>query len=877
MPQLDAFFHPNSIAVIGGSNRPLSMGALVIENLKSAGYQGRVWAVNRKGYDDVQGYPCVKTMYDIKEHVDLAVICIPQQGILRALKEIASHGTKAAIILTGGIARRLSEGAVYVEKLNEHANKLGIRLLGPNCMGVLVPDEGLNVSFSHVPILRGNTAFIGQSASLGASLLDWAYGQSIGFSHFLTVGERADINASEAIDYLAADRRVKSMLLHVEKIINARRFMTVLRSASRTKNVLAIKTTADEQPAPGLRTRDGLDDAFFARAGVLSVDNMDGLFNGLETLARAKPLYGGKLVIVCNGLGPAILAEQRLKALHGELADTSVIAERFGEAFWYADETGGNPIILRPDADADEIIQVLKKLDQDPQVGGILLIHAPNKRSQSADLAEALAPVIKRLYHSVLTCWTGHATVDAAKELFAEKGLLTYDSPNEAVDAFMTLVAHERNQNLLRQTPSTMELNTRQARQRVRSLVAKVEKSGRDYLTWLEARDVLEAYGLKVIESRFSEQFEPLVDEVYQYPCALRLVHTEACYPFNYPEDPSKRWRGVAIELADSDALQVAGKRLINEKAERFPNSQTLGFAVQPMLRRLDSMQFCMGITRDPVYGPLVLFGEGGSAADILADRQFAFPPLNSELARQLIESSHAWSVLRERSKQLSKDQGYLVGALMRISQMIIDVPTIRLLEVNFLLRPEEGLTALGVSLSLGEPELPVVTPYPQELVSTMEIDGEQLQVRPIRAEDEPQLKQFFDSMTPQDLRFRFFGSRINFQHRELASMCQIDYEREMAFLAFSQSGQVAGEVRTWTDVNYNTMEFSIMVAPAYKGRGLAKALMRRMKNFAAERECDELLAEVMPENRPMRGLAKHFGFSETIEEEAVLLKLPLS
>ncbi len=879
MAQLDAFFQPQSIAIIGASESEDSMGGLVMQNLLQAGFKGELFAVNRKDYQQVYGKPVYKSIKLLAEPVDLAVICIPTNGILRALKEIADHGCRAAMILTGGASRRLSEGALFVEKLNQYATSLGIRLLGPNCMGIMVPPAGLNASFAHVQPLSGRLAFVGQSVSIGSSLLDWATSQGVGFSHFVTVGERADINASDVIDYLARDRRVNALLLHIESIRNARRFMTVLRAASRTRKVLAIKTASNEVAPAGLPNRQGLDKAFFERAGVLLVDSFDGLFSGVETLMRAKPLYGHTLAIVSNGLGPAKLAEQWLKQNGGQLADLGELQQELGDTLWYSDETQGNPLILQANASSQEILSILKRLDKMQNLGGILWVHTPNKRSPSDSLAAALAPGVKRLYHSVLGCWLGGEAASHARQSFQQQGLLAYSSPNDAVDAWLTMAQHDSNQQLLRQTPSTMELGVQAERETVKHLLKGAQREERDYLTWLEARRVLQCYGLQPVSSQFFADAASLLEAIpsLQYPVALRLVHTQACIPFSYAHDPIKRWRAVAIEIKTASQLMDAYSRLNSEREQRYPKSSTLGYVIQPMVRRLDSLQFSMGVTRDPVYGPLIIFGEGGAAADIMADRRFAFPPLNSRLAEQLVESSHVWELLCERSLQPEQDKERLIHALMTLSQLVLDQPRIAGVEINCLLQAKEGLLVLGAAISLGEEMLPVVSPYPQQLSEGLQLGEQFLLLRAIRAEDEPMLERFFLSMSEEELRFRFFGSRLRFRHQELAAMCQIDYEREMAFVAVTQEQRLVAEVRTHYDLLVNQLEFSIMVAKEYQGTGLAMAMMQKIIRYGKGLGVQAVVAEVMTGNQPMLALARKLGFSVHNEEDMVRLHLQMA
>jgi len=869
MPDLSPFFAPKSIAVIGASERDSSMGGLVLQNLQGSSFAGPIYAVNLKGYGQVFGVPCVRYLRAINDSIDLAIVCVPPAAIPRVLRQMGRLNIRAALILTGGLARQLNFSSQNNEKIARIAKELNIRLMGPNCLGILVPDHKLNASYSHLDALPGSAAYVGHSAALGAALLDWAGARGIGFSHFLTLGASADIRISDVVDHLATDRRVKAILIHLEQIRDANRLLTALRAASRSKKVLAIRTHNRGAVANGISDVYKVDAEFFSRAGVLQVDTIDGLFQGLEVLARSRPLYHRNLAIVSNGLGTAMLARQYLLKNQGELAPPPS-AKLIQSQTWFHSETGGNPAVLPPQSSGEDYVACLKALETEPGLGAILVIHSPNRRSVSADLAPALLKYIKRSRRLVLTCFLGGLTTQSARQAFDSAGLLNFDSPTEGVNAYLTLSRHAHAQERLRETPSSDALEFAPDRDQAERVIAQARQDRRTYLTWPEARQLLRGYGFKLVGSTFDTDFERLLTRLTPrfFPAALRLVHQTYSYPFAYQNVPAARWRGAKIELADAAALRAASVELTREKNRRLPDSEILGWAVQPMRRKVDAIQFSLGITRDPTYGPLIFIGEGGSHADMLVDRQVALVPLNSALAKQLIQKTHGYQVLLERSEQLVDDMERLIQHLIGLSQMVIDNPRLMGVEVNLLLQNNSLPVVLGVAASIGDKVSPALNPYPAELEEHCVLkNGLAMLIRPIRGEDEPELKVFFGRFDAEALRLRFFYSRLKFEHLELATMSQIDYRREMVFVAEDQRG-ILGEMRLWLDINHNELEFAIMVAPEAQGTGLAGLLMDKTVRYGKSLKVSRLVADVLPENGAMLGLAKHFGFSVGSEDE---------
>lgn len=874
MSKISDFLEPESIAVFGASEKTDSMGGLVLKNLINSKYPGRLIAINAKGYSNVFGVPCQRSLNSSDAVYKLAIVCTPPESVSSVIKHSARHGVTSIIIMTGGMSRRKTLDSADHVDVKQMARDCGVRIIGPNALGIIVPNLNLNASYSHIYPKQGSTAFVGQSGAMASALLDYAAGKGIGLSHVIAVGSVLDVDIAELVDALAADRRVKSILVNIEQYNDPQRLMTALKAASRTKNVVAIRTGLNDKVPAGLKSRDKVDYRFFRRAGVLEVNSLDGIFNGLELLSRKKPLFFESLAIMSNGLSTAMLARNTLSTRHGKLADLSQLEHLNVENYPYLDDIGSNPLVMSPRSEPEQYSEILLQLDKVKSLGAILIIISPNIKTDMDVLAKQLLPVVKKCRHMVLTCWLGSQSVSEARKLFDEHGLMNFDSPNDAVAAFMTMVHHERNQESLRDTPPFSKPVHSPELSQVGGLISGVKSDNRSYLTLEESRDVMRHYGFKLVASRFEENFEDLLPDLLDsdFPVSLRLVHEAYCFPFAYDLNPRMRWRGVSIELEDLDQVILAAKRLASEQAEKFPDSKVLGYSLQPMRRRMDSLVFSMGITRDELVGPLILFGEGGSTADVLADRRFALPPLNANHTRKMIYRSHAFTVLSERSSDLERDMDALSDGLKSLSQMVVDQPEISGLEANLLLLPTHEIIVLGVAISIGERVPPAIAPYPSYLETLMTLkNGETLVCRPIKAEDEMPLKVFFERMSPEELRYRFFGSRLQFEHRELAAMCQIDYVREMAFVAVDDDGRVWGEIRTWNDVLHDEIEFAVMVDPSTQGQGFGTQLMQRMIQYGRDNGVKAITAEVMSDNEPMIRLSKGCGFHVVNNDDGVI------
>ena len=885
---LEGFFEPSKIVVIGASEREGSMGGAVIKNLKASAFKGSIYAVNVRRYKTVHGVPCISKLGRLPKDVDLAIICTPAHTIEKIIKQLGRHGIHAVIILTGGISRKRAEQyRPSTDPIKELAREYDVRIMGPDCLGVLVPDLKLNASYSHVSALPGKVAYLGQSGTLASALLDWAHARGIGFSHFLTIGDSVDVTMTDVIDYLSAQRNLKAIMLHLEQVTDAQKFVRAVRNASRSKLVLAIKSgrfPESQHPIdvipPGLRHRDMVFESILLRAGVLRVDSTEELFESVESLTRMKPLRGERLAIVANGIGGAVLAVDRLMHEGGQLAKLSsqTVEElsRVLPAYW----SQNNPIDITPEASPFIYKQVLEIIEKDREVDAILVLFSPNSVVNSQDVANVVVNHTKFHQKNLITSWMGGESAERSRHMFDDAGIPTYDTPDRAVKAYMHMVRHQRNIALLRETPSSFMDDSSIDRKLCRGIISAAQADNRDYLTAREFHQIIKAYAFKVVDTTFLSEGFKAEDVNIRYPAAIKIIHKEYCHPFAYGVNPRDRWRGVLTQIKSAEELTLAAKELRSQIRKRFSNSKVHGYSIQPMRSGEVVTQFSLGITRDVTFGPVIIFGGGGATANIMADRLVQFPPLNDVLARQLMTKTHIYRVLKERSRHLERDISQLSQMLIRLSQMAVDLPNLKGCELNVILHPVEGCKVLGMAANLGDEHELCIRPYPAEHEELISLKGKmKLNVRAIKGEDEPALKVFHESLSSETLRYRFFTSRRHFRHVEMAKFAQIDYEQEMAFVAENKAGEILGEVRTWTDADQVQAEFSVLVADNAQGIGLGSALMNKMIDYCKELGTKEMMGTVLADKRPMLKLSKKLGFvtQKTKAAEVVEIVLPLN
>lgn len=868
---LAKFFTPHSIAVVGASDQAQSIGATVMGNLLSAGFGGQIHPIN-PNHARIAGFATAPNVTALDVIPDLAVVCSPPQTVPGVIAELGQKGTKAAVVITSGLGSSATPGSLSRAML-EAARPHMLRILGPNCLGLLVPALGLNASFAPTNALPGKLAFVTQSGALATAVLDWGTSRGIGFSSFISIGDSADVDLGDLLDYLGSDANTSAILLYIESIKAARKFMSAARGAARAKPVIVVKAGRAEEGARAAASHTGalagsdeIIDAALRRAGVLRVTTMRELFDAAETLARAKPITGRQLAIMTNGGGAGVLATDALIAGGGELAALAPNTIEQLNVALPATWSHANPIDIIGDAPAARYTRTLEILSQAKELDAILLLHAPTAIVPSLTIAKNLAPVIKGSGKNVLTCFIGENSVHDARQHFAEHEIASYETPEDAVLAFLHMADFYRNQELLLETPASLSGDVKIDTNLARTIIAQALAQQRSLLTEVESKQLLAAYGIPVVATQMADSADGAVAVAKSmgFPVALKILSPDITHKSDVG--------GVALHLNSDTEVQDAALAMLRRVQTNAPHAKITGFTVQQMIRTGQAFELILGSVSDPIFGPVIMFGQGGTAVELLKDRSFALPPLNTTLVRELIGRTRIAKLLAGYRDRPAVNEQALISGLIGLSQLICDLPEIVELDINPLLADEQGVLALDArvvvapsAMAAAEARL-AIRPYPQQLEEHIEWAGASALLRPIRPEDEPQHAEFLQSLAPEDVYFRFFHTIRNWSHKQLARLTQIDYDREMAIVAtqFAPDGkmQIMGVVRTVTDPDNIRAEFAVVVRSTLKGKGLGRTLMQKIIQYSRERGTKQLFGYVLANNTAMLGLARALGFN---------------
>lgn len=879
---LDRLFAPRSVAVIGASARPGNLGAIVLRNLRAGGFAGSLWAVNRHD-GEVDGIELLPAIEALPQAPDLAVICTQASTVPGLVAELGAKGTRAAIVLTAGLQQPTAPGEGTLEQaMLDAARPYVLRILGPNCIGALVPGLGLNASFAPGNALPGELAFVTQSGALATAMLDWANAQGIGFSHFISLGDSADVDFGDVLDYLASDSGTRAILMYVESVKHARKFMSAARAAARNKPLIVVKAGRAPEGARAaashtgaLAGSDAVFDAAVRRAGMVRVDTLGSLFDAAQTLARVRRWRGERLALVTNGGGAGVLAADALALGGGQLAALGPETQAKLDAVLPANWSHGNPVDIIGDAPVERYTQALSVLLQAPEIDGVLFMHAPTAIVPAEQIAQACAPLLREAGKPVLSSWLGGARVQAAREVFAGSGLATYSTPEHAVAGWLQLVQYHRNQAALLQLPDAQAPELQVDAAGARAVLRQALAAGREWLDEEEAMQVLHAYGIPAVETKRVRDAEEAVAaaEDIGYPVALKILSPQ----IRHKSDVG----GVALRLGSAEEVRTAAVRMRQTVARLSPQAHVTGFTVQGMAHRPGAHELIVGIADDGVFGPVVLFGAGGTAVEVRKDTAMALPPLNATLVGDLVARTQVGPLLAGYRGESGVDQAALTQAVLRVSQMACDLAELAELDINPLLSDAHGVLALDARIRLrrppaGEGSRLALRPYPSELEESWAIDGHALRVRPIRPEDGARLQAFYAQATPADMRLRFFLSRREVPRSELARYCQIDYEREMTFVALDGE-RIAGEVRAVCDPDNQEAEFALQVATDWQRRGLGRRLMEKLLAYLRAHGTVVVAGQCLQENKGMVVLARSLGFTtQMAPEDVVQLRLPL-
>lgn len=863
---LDALLRPSSVAVIGASDRIGSVGGTVWRNLRAGGFQGPVLAVNPH-HAVLDGQPVVPNIGALLVVPDLAVLCTPPETLPPLVAELGARGTRAAIVMTAGL------DAMRKQALLDAARPHLLRVLGPNCLGLLTPAIGLNASFAHADALPGDIAFVSQSGALVTAVLDWARSRRLGFSHLVSLGEHADVDFGDLLDYLASDPQTRSILLYIESIESPRKFMSAARAAARNKPVVVVKAGragngihAAASHTGALAGSDVVFDAAIRRAGMLRVDTLQELFTAAETLARFRGGHDGTLTIVTNGGGAGVMAADAASLAGIPLRELGPELLSRLDAGLPATWSHANPIDIIGDAPVQRYTDTLRALLADRDTGAVLFLHAPTAIVRSDDIARACAPIVRPDADRVMACWLGDAAVTDARRIFEEAGVADYATPEEAVHAFASVVTYRRNQALLTEAPTASE-NGPPAVDVARTVIARALDAGREMLDESEAKAVLVAYGIPVVKTLAVDASADAAEDAARtlgYPVALKIRSRD----ISHKSDVG----GVALDLCDGAAVRDATDSMLSRIRGSRPQARIDGFTVQAMGKRPLAQELIVGASIDPLFGPVILFGQGGTAVEVLADRAVALPPLNRVLAHEAIGRTRVAKLLAGYRDHPPAKLDAIADVLVAVSQMLADLPQIAELDINPLWADADGVLTLDARLRVSRKQCAgaqrfAIAPYPAELAETVAWRGRELLLRPIRPEDEARHRAFFEQVEPRDLRLRFFSSRRELPRSELARLVQIDYAREMAFIALlapARGGapETVGVVRVVCDPDNVEAELAILVRSDLKHQGLGHLLLDKAIRHLRGHGTQRVVADVLHENAAMRELARSHGFT---------------
>ncbi|MBI1207564.1 MAG: GNAT family N-acetyltransferase [Azospirillum sp.] len=878
---LEFLLKPTSIALIGASRRPNSIGAVVARNLFNAGFEGPIMPVHprERAIEGVLAYPSVAAL---PLTPDLAVICTPPDSVPGLIDELGARGTKAAVVITAGFGELGAEGKALQQKLLDAAKPHLLRILGPNCLGLMVPGQGVNASFVHIPPLKGDVALVAQSGAVVTAVVDWATSRGIGFSHLLSLGDVADVDFGDLIDHLANDGNVRSILLYIEAVGQTRKFLSAARAAARQKPVIVIKAGRSDEAAKAasshtgaLAGSDAVYDAAFRRAGILRVEELDELFAAVETLAMCGNLSGGRgfgdrLAIVTNGGGIGVLATDTLIKAGGRLAPLSAetIARLNGvlPAVW----SKANPIDIIGDAPAKRYADALSILLEDRDIDALLVMNCPTAVGDSYWAAQAvietLAKQPKDQRRPVLTTWLGEGAAAESRRLFAANRIPTYQTPRDAIAAFMHMVHYRKSQELLMETPASVTEYLQPDTGLATRIINAVLDEGREWLSEVESKKVLAAYGVPVVRTLSARTPDEAAEaaRTLKRPVALKILSPDITHKSDVD--------GVVLRLAEPEHVRAAAVRMLTQVAKFKPNARIEGFTVQEMAVLDDPHELIVGMVNDHLFGPVILFGQGGTSVEVVGDKALALPPLNMNLARDLMSRTRIWKLLQGYRGRPPAELDAIAVALNMVSQLVIDFPQIQELDINPLFADPAGVVAIDARIRVtrtaedGQKRL-AIRPYPKDLEEIARLrDGRWFLLRPIRPEDEPLLHRMFERMTPEDIRLRFFAPMKQLSHQAAARMTQIDYDREMGLVAVAPGTDGIGEemygvVRIAADPDNVKAEYAVMVRSDLKGHGLGYLLMNKIIAYARDRGIGELFGEVLRENSTMLQVCSELGF----------------
>jgi acetyltransferase len=877
---LKPLFSPKSVAVFGASDSPDSVGQIVFQNMLESGFHGALYPINPK-HAQIQGHQAYTSISQVPEPVELAVIATPAISVPDIIEKCGKHNVKAAVIITAGFSETGAAGKVLEEAILKNAQRYGIRLIGPNCLGLMRPDIGLNATFNKGNALPGNLAFISQSGALCTAILDWAKTSDVGFSSVISTGSSLDVDFGEILDYLISDTKTHSILLYIEGIRNARIFMSSIRAAARIKPVILVKVgrhaAASKAAMSHTASLVGSDDAFDAavrRAGVVRVQTITQLFSAAKALSCGFHPTGNRLAIVTNGGGPGVIATDLaidLGLVMATLSESTI--EKLNQGLpptW----SHGNPVDIIGDAQADRYHHAVQACMEDPNIDGVLTILTPQAMTKPLEAANAVIELSEQYSKPLLTSWMGEAQVESSRIAFKHAKKPNFRTPEAAVEVFSFLSAYHKNQKLLMQVPGPLSHHQEPDIIGARMIIEGALQERRKVLSEMESKALLSAFYIPVAQTMVANSPNEalLIAQQMGFPVAMKI---------NSPNITHKTDAGgVLLNLGNAQSVVAAYHEIIESVKLHRPDAKIEGVSIESMIVKPNGRELMVGVTNDPVFGPIITFGAGGTAVEIMGDRSVSLPPLNAFLVKDLVQNTRVAKMLGAFRHMPPVNMDALESVLLRVSEMVCELPMLMEMDINPLILDEEGVLAADarVVVEFRQPSADpyahmAIYPYPTHLVSNWQpTDGTHIVIRPIRPEDAELEQAFVHNLSEESRYFRFMNGVRELSESMLVRFTQIDYSREMALIAVTEQHNQEvelGVTRYAINPDGESCEFALVVADSMHGMGLGHKLMIALMDAARSKGLKIMQGEVLNKNSNMLKLMQRLAFTiETNHED---------
>ena len=872
MNPLDRIFEPRTVAVIGASNNEKSVGFALIRNMIGSGFKGTVYPINFK-HKSIYGVRSYAKLSDTRDEIDLAIIATPSSTVPDLVKECGEYGVGGVVIISAGFMEAGESGQKMSETILGYAKKYNMRIIGPNCLGFIKPSVKLNASFANKMALPGKIAFISQRGALCTAILDWSVEKNVGFSYFVSIGSMIDVGFDDLIDYFGNDPNTSSIVIYMESLTHTRKFMSAARAFARSKPIIVLKAGKSLAGAKvalshtgTLAGNDIAFDAAFKRAGIISVNSIEELFNAAQALAMQPRPRGNNLAIVTNAGGPGVLATDHLIKLEGNLASLNEETMQQLNAALPPVWSHGNPVDVLGDANAKRYHDATEAVLKDPNVDGVLVILTPQAMTEADEIGREIVKLGHQYNKPILASWMGEKDVSAGSDILEKGSIPVFRVPENAVNTFMSMYSYSRNIDALYETPSSIPQNFEPQTSENHKLIKSIMDEGRFVLTEDEAKKVLTHYQIPIANYQLATSVDTLKTIVQEigFPLVMKIASPD----ITHKTDSG----GVILNIKSEEAAIEAYNKIIGSAMLAYPKADIKGILVEEMVSK--KYELIIGSKKDPIFGPVIVFGMGGVAVEVFKDLNVGLPPLNMALANRIIEDTKIYRLLKGYRGMKGADLESIKFLLYKFAYLVMDFPQIKEIDINPFAVDDTGGVVLDAKIILDETVDPnkiktyehlVISPYPMELIQSWEMrDGTQVEIRPIKPEDESLEQELFSRISKQTEYFRFFGNIGKVTHEMLTRYTQIDYDREIALVGIvEKDGEklMAGVVRLVADADNDTAEFAILIGDEWQGNGLGNKFMDVILEIAKDRKIKKVYGTVLNANLVMLHMFRKRGF----------------